>query len=122
MRLTATVAPRSTWNHCGSLGLLDQRVEVVPSTPWFGGKPAREEEAVAGLFSAKLEPLPGVGVRVGVLVGPDGVFVRVGVEVGVLVAAPGVFVRVGVLVGPLGVEVAPPLTQEEPIGIVLKGV
>src|SRR6185436_412756 len=118
MRLTACVAPRSTWNHCGSLGLLDQRVEVLPSTPWLGGKPARDEEAVAGLFSARLELLPGVGVRVGVLVGPEGVFVLVGV----FVAAPGVFVRVGVLVGPLGVDVAPPLTQEEPIGIWLKGV
>ena len=53
-----------------------------------------------------------VGVRVGVLVGPPGVFVRVGVAVnvgvlvregvavGVFVGPPGVFVRVGVLVGP----------------------
>lgn len=52
-----------------------------------------------------------MGVRVGVLVGPPGVFVRVGVGVnvgvllGVLVGPPGVFVRVGVLVGPAGVLV-----------------
>ena len=58
----------------------------------------------------------GVFVRVGVLVGTEGVFVRVGVfvgtegvfvRVGVLVGTEGVFVRVGVLVGAAGVSVGP---------------
>ena len=60
-----------------------------------------------------------VGVRVGVLVGPPGVFVRVGVgvkigvlvrdgvAVGVLVGPPGVFVREGVAEA-VGVFVGPP--------------
>src|SRR5678815_1173169 len=55
-------------------------------------------------------PAPGVGVRVGVLVGPIGVLVGVGVAVGGTGVLVGVFVGptgvfVGVFVGPTGVFV-----------------
>src|SRR5687768_2422720 len=62
--------------------------------------------AVTGLHAP---PVTAVGVRVGVALGPIGVFVRVAVRVGVRVGPMGVFVRVGVRVGvkvgPVGVLV-----------------
>src|SRR5688572_18583414 len=100
------VEPRSSWIHCGSPKALAQRVVVaLPSTARLGVVLAFSlDEEVAGLLSAMLvvpqPPVTGVLVRVGVLVGPEGVFVTVGVRVGVFVGPAGVFVRVGVLVGP----------------------
>ncbi len=48
--LTVSVAPRSTWSHCGSLNVLDQRVPGLPSTAADAGVPAPStDDAVAGL-------------------------------------------------------------------------
>src|SRR5688572_14922084 len=93
--------------HCGSLKALAQRVVVVlPSTARLGVKAVVSfEEEVAGLFSARLVPVPGVAVRVLVAVGPVAVFVRVGVRDGVWVGPVAVLVRVGVRVGPVTVLV-----------------
>src|ERR687895_2090771 len=47
--LMAAVTPRSTWSHCGSLNVLDQRVPVLPSTAADAGVPAfSTDDAVAG--------------------------------------------------------------------------
>ncbi len=52
------VAPRSTWIHCGSLNALDHRVPVFPSTAADAGVVAVSvDEADAGWFSARLEPV-----------------------------------------------------------------
>src|SRR5918992_5568675 len=47
----ATLPPRSTCSHCGSLNALDQRVPGLPSTAAAAGvPPCSTDEAVAGLF------------------------------------------------------------------------
>ncbi len=44
-----SVAPRSTWSHCGSAAAEDQRVPVLPSTAAEAGVPPFSvEEAVCG--------------------------------------------------------------------------
>src|SRR3954452_987679 len=49
--------PRSTCSHCGSLKALDQRVPALPSTAAEAGRPQFSvEDAVAGRFTAALEP------------------------------------------------------------------
>src|SRR3954469_15239832 len=49
------VACKSTSNHCGSLNALDHRVVALPSTAKFGAYcDANVEDALAGLFSARL--------------------------------------------------------------------
>src|SRR4051812_1082075 len=48
--LMVSVAPRSTWSHCGSAAALDQRVPALPSTAAEAGVPAFSvDEAVAVL-------------------------------------------------------------------------
>src|SRR5258706_16358300 len=88
------VEPRSIWIHCGSLAALAQRVPPLPSTARLGVVPAFSlDEEVAVLFSAILVvPQPAATVDVGVLVAGADVLVRVGVRVG----PTGVFVRVAV--------------------------
>src|SRR5688500_7573350 len=104
------VAPRSTRIHCGSTPCaLAQRVPRLPSTA-LAQTNCGVGEQVTGLFNARLVPPVGaVAVRVGVALGPMGVWVRVGVRVGVKVGPVGVLVRVAVLVGvkvgPMGVWV-----------------
>src|SRR5258706_5468492 len=94
-------APRSIWIHCGSTPCaLAQRVHRLPSTA-LAQAYCGVGEQVTGLLRARLLPVAGVLVRVGVRVGGAGVLVRVGVGLGPM----GVLVRVGVRVGPVGVLV-----------------
>src|SRR5258708_3116321 len=110
-RDTAVTAPRSTLIHCGSLNADDQRVVALPSTARLAVLPAfSTEEAVAGLFKARLVPAAAVAVGVGVAV-TVGVAVAAMVAVNVAVGPEVVAVAVGVAEAGAS-ETSRPLTSE----------